>query len=56
MQGFFELNLCDLHCVFWAWIFILLHVNHILSWMYEVSFKIFLYVVGVLTIINHSKH
>jgi hypothetical protein len=42
---------------FWAWILILLNVNHILICMYRVSFKIFVYsVVCVLIAMKHCKH
>jgi len=33
MQVSLALNLCDLHCAFWVWILILIHVSHILIWM-----------------------
>jgi len=42
---------------FWAWILILLNVNHILICMYHVSFKIFVYsVLCVLIAMKHCKH
>jgi hypothetical protein len=41
MQVFLALNLCDLHCAFWAWILILLHVSHTLIWMCHIIQNIF---------------
>jgi hypothetical protein len=41
MQVFLALNLCDLHCAFWVWILILLHVNLILIWICHTIQNIF---------------
>jgi hypothetical protein len=41
MQVSLALNLCDLHCAFWDWILILLHVSHILIWMCHTIQNIF---------------